>query len=173
MKKKFKKFIALSLCICMMAAMSISASAATNPIMRGSPENAVHWRNMGNTSGYLNAYANTPSDVVNGTKVTQYTYNNDATQKFYTQTGYLKNASRTDLVVKETNDPYSMDQIVTLASNTSGAQLSFNSESNGIVISQASTGYVLIGNVYNNTSSTVSFGARTSSLGNYIYWKLS
>ena len=169
MKKIVKKIISLSMCICMMMALTVGASAAGPATTWGSPANAVYWENCGYRGAYLNAYANTPSQVTNGTRVTCYTKSSDDTQRFYTQTGYLKNASRTDLVVKEVVQ--TSDEVITvLSNNVSGATYTFNSSGSGYKITQSS-GYVLTFSGSLNTDETVRF-TQDIGQGNYAVWEL-
>ena len=156
MKKIVKKIISLSMCICMMMALTVGASAAGPATTWGSPANAVHWRNNGYTNAYMNAFVYTPADVADGTRVTCYAKNNDNTQRFYTQTGYLKNASRTDLVVKQVTIPTDMEPIVVLSSNTSSATYTFESYEDGYKIIDR-WGQVLTFSGIVGTSDTVAF----------------
>ena len=103
MKKIVKKIISLSMCICMMMALTVGASAAGPATTWGSPENARHWYNA--NKGYMNAYKWTRAEVVEGTKVTSYIYQDDVTQKFYTSSGKIKCAANTSLSIAEVLDP--------------------------------------------------------------------
>lgn len=102
MKKIVKKIISLSMCICMMMALTVGASAAGPATTWGSPENARHWHNA--NKGYMNAYKRTRAEVVAGTKVTAYVYQDDITQKFYTSSGKIKCAANTSLSIAEVYD---------------------------------------------------------------------
>ena len=65
MKKLLKRIMALSLCACMMMGAASTASAAQSESLLNSGMFKQY-----NTNHYINVYATTPSNIVNGTRVT-------------------------------------------------------------------------------------------------------
>ena len=132
MKKIVKKIISLSMCICMMMAFTVGASAAGPATTWGSPANARHWFNKSNSKGYMNAYKWTRAEVVEGTKVTSYIYQDDVTQKFYTSSGKIKCAANTSLSIAEVyDDTYHSYAAYLMLTNYGNNSFSIQSYDNG------------------------------------------
>jgi len=104
MKKKFKKFIALSLCICMMAAMSISASAATVTPRNSYTAGVFYYWSPADSNQVLNiwgdetAYDTAPitlyaKESVNAQKFAIAFSEYDGLPRVYSKLGFAGNAS--------------------------------------------------------------------------------
>lgn len=172
MKKLLKRIMALSLCACMMMGAAAPVNAAGPATTYGSPANAVHWLNSGDSRGYMNAYKWTPEEVVAGTKVTNYAYDNSTTQKFYTSSGKIKSAANTNLSIAEVFDSNYGASAYLMLTNYGNNSFSIQAYGNGYRVLTSDGGAVLAAIASMNSSVPLSFATASYTPINQTVWTL-